>query len=77
MKSGPWYLLDNEDEVPSPALLVYRERVDENLRRMLAMAGSPDRLRPHVKTHKVPQIVRAQLAQGITKSSARRLPRRR
>jgi D-serine deaminase-like pyridoxal phosphate-dependent protein len=67
MKSGPWYLLDNEDEVPSPALLVYRERVDENLRRMLAMAGSPDRLRPHVKTHKVPQIVRAQLAQGITK----------
>ena len=67
MKSGPWYLLENEDDVPSPALLVYRDHVDENLQRMLAMAGSPERLRPHVKTHKVPQIVRAQLAQGITK----------
>ena len=68
MASGPWYQLENEeDDVPSPALLVYRERVDENLRRMLTIAGSPERLRPHVKTHKVAQIVHAQLAQRITK----------
>jgi D-threonine aldolase len=67
MQSGPWYLLENEADIPSPALLVYQQRVDENLKRMLAIAGSPDRLRPHVKTHKVPQIVHAQLAQGITK----------
>ena len=67
MKRGPWYRLENEDDVPSPSLLVYRERVDENLRRMLAIAGNPDRLRPHVKTHKIPQIVHAQLGQGITK----------
>ena len=65
--SQPWYQLSDPDSVPSPALLIYKQRVDENLRRMLAIAGSPERLRPHVKTHKVPQIVRAQIAQGVTR----------
>ena len=64
---SPWFVLANPDDVPSPALLVYRRRLDENLRRMVAMARGPDRLRPHVKTHKAPQIVEAQLAQGITR----------
>ena len=63
----PWFQLANEDEVSSPALLVYRARVDENLRRMVAVAGGVDRLRPHVKTHKLPQIVQRQLALGITR----------
>ncbi len=31
------------------------------------MAGGPDRLRPHVKTHKTREIVRLQLDAGITK----------
>jgi D-serine deaminase-like pyridoxal phosphate-dependent protein len=63
----PWYQLADEGAVNSPALLVYRDRVDDNLRRMVTVAGGVERLRPHVKTHKVPQIVRAQLAQGITR----------
>ncbi len=32
---------------------------------MLRLAGSPARLRPHVKTHKCPAIVSRQVAQGI------------
>ncbi|HXE81064.1 MAG TPA: D-TA family PLP-dependent enzyme [Vicinamibacterales bacterium] len=60
-----WFHLVDESGVASPSLLIYRERVDENLRRMVAIAGSPQRLRPHVKTHKVPQLIRAQLALGI------------
>ena len=67
MSQVPWFQLSNEGAVPSPALLVYRDRVGENLRRMVSVAGSPERLRPHVKTHKVPQIVRAQLALGVTR----------
>ncbi|RYD32422.1 MAG: D-TA family PLP-dependent enzyme [Verrucomicrobiaceae bacterium] len=63
----PLPVLENEDEVPSPALLIHWERVEENLRRMIVMAGGPERLRPHVKTHKLPQIVAWQVSQGVTK----------
>lgn len=59
--------LANEADVPSPALLVYPERVEENLRRMIARVGDLSRLRPHIKTHKLPQIVAMQAALGVTK----------
>src|SRR5439155_7209209 len=49
------------------ALLVYPDRVAENLRRMIAIAGDVARLRPHMKTHKMPEMIRLQLARGITK----------
>ena len=62
-----WFAVANEAEVPSPALLVYRERVDANLRAMLEIAGGPERLRPHIKTHKMPAMMERQLALGITK----------
>lgn len=65
-----WFRIANEDEVPSPALLLYPERIEENLRRMVARAGGASRLRPHVKTHKLPQIVKMKLAAGITKFKA-------
>jgi len=62
-----WYKITNEAEIASPALLIFRERVEENIRRMVAIAGRPERLRPHIKTHKLGPLVRTQLAQGITK----------
>ncbi|PWJ58937.1 D-serine deaminase-like pyridoxal phosphate-dependent protein [Dyadobacter jejuensis] len=62
-----WYQLQNESEVCSPGLLFYKERIIENIGRMIAMAGSPDRLIPHVKTHKTRELVLLQLEQGITK----------
>ena len=62
-----WMTLENEAEVPSPALILHWERVEENLRRMISMAGDPARLRPHIKTHKLPQIVARQIELGITK----------
>ena len=63
----PWYAIQNADEVPSPALLVYPDRVEENIRRMIALAGGVDRLRPHMKTSKIPEVVRMHLDQGITR----------
>ncbi|HWB07634.1 MAG TPA: D-TA family PLP-dependent enzyme [Pirellulales bacterium] len=65
--SQPWYAFDEAQNVSSPALLVYRDRVEENLRRMIALAGGVERLRPHVKTHKMAEIVGLKLAAGITK----------
>ncbi len=61
------YRLANASDVPSPALLVYPDRVEENVRRMIAIAGGVARLRPHVKTHKLAEVVRLQLALGIKK----------
>jgi D-serine deaminase-like pyridoxal phosphate-dependent protein len=60
-----WYVLDNAGDVPSPALIVYRARAEENIRRMVRQAGAPSRLRPHLKTTKLTQIVRAFLAEGV------------
>jgi D-serine deaminase-like pyridoxal phosphate-dependent protein len=68
--AGDWYRIANEDDVASPALLVYPERIAENIGRMIALAGGPDRLRPHVKTHKLPQVVRMLLDHGIGKFKA-------
>ena len=45
------------ERVPSPALVVYLDRVRENLRRVVALTGgAPERLRPHVKTAKIPEV---------------------
>ena len=62
-----WYRVQNVAEVPSPSLLVYPDRVAENVRRMIAVAGGAARLRPHMKTHKMPDLIRLQLGLGITK----------
>lgn len=62
-----WFAVANVDEVPSPALLVHPARVEENVRRMIRLAGGTDRLRPHMKTHKLPPLIRMQLGLGITR----------
>ncbi len=58
------------EEVPSPSLLIFPERVEENLQRMIATAGGAHRLRPHVKTHKLPQVLAMQIARGINRFKA-------
>lgn len=62
-----WYEIENVAELATPVLVVYPDRVEENLRRMIRRAGGVGRLRPHVKTHKMPDVVRRKLAFGITK----------
>lgn len=61
------YQVENTADIITPALLVFREIVAENIERMLAIAGSPERLRPHCKTHKMAAVAQMQLARGITK----------
>ena len=63
--SADWFAIGNESEVPSPALLIYLNRVESNIDLMLKMAGGPARIRPHVKTHKLGELVRIQCARGI------------
>jgi D-serine deaminase-like pyridoxal phosphate-dependent protein len=61
------YAIEDTRAVLSPGLVFYKELIARNLRECLRIAGRPDRLRPHVKTHKTREIVRLQLAAGITK----------
>ena len=65
MDPMPWYLLENSAEIPSPALLLHRDRIESNLRQMVAIAGDPLRLWPHVKTHKLPELIAWQVGLGI------------
>jgi D-serine deaminase-like pyridoxal phosphate-dependent protein len=60
-----WHIVDNVAEVPSPALLVYPDRVAQNIRRMVDIVGDVQRLRPHVKTTKMREVVQLHLDQGI------------
>ncbi len=63
----PWFRIENENEVFSPSLLVYPDRIDSNISKMAGMAGDVSKLWPHVKTHKMPEIIRMQMNQGIFK----------
>jgi len=61
------FQVTNIGEIPSPAVLLIRARIEENLRRMIGIAGSPERLRPHIKTHKIAELVRRQIELGIAR----------
>ena len=62
-----WYKLTNEASIYTPAVLVFPDRIEENIRRMITLAGSAERLRPHVKTHKMAEVIRLQVEHGISK----------
>ena len=59
-----WYAVKEVASIPSPALLVYPERIRHNIAEMLKIAGDPNRLRPHIKTHKTAEIVTRALSIG-------------
>ncbi len=61
------YALTDPDAVASPALLFYPALIRRNLLRAIDVAGGPDRLRPHVKTHKTREIARLWLELGVRK----------
>jgi D-serine deaminase-like pyridoxal phosphate-dependent protein len=62
----PWTI----DDLDTPAVLVDLDRVEANLARAQAYADAHGlRLRPHIKTHKIPALARRQMelgAVGIT-----------
>ena len=63
----PRYAVHDTSELLSPSLLIYPQLVRRNIEEMIALAGDPARLRPHVKTHKMAEIVRLAESLGIRK----------
>jgi len=54
--------------IDSPALIVYKETIIENIRKAIEIAGGNAlRLRPHVKTNKTVEICQLMMYEGITK----------
>jgi D-serine deaminase-like pyridoxal phosphate-dependent protein len=66
-KTKEWFQINNIDEIDSPALVVYPERVRENIGTLLSMIDDPERLRPHVKTHKSIEATSLLMKAGIKK----------
>ncbi|MFK7813697.1 MAG: D-TA family PLP-dependent enzyme [Maribacter sp.] len=67
MNTKNWYEVSNTSDLNSPSLLVYPERIEENIRTMVSISGSVSNLRPHIKTHKMAEIVKMQQRHGIQK----------
>jgi len=67
MNKKNWYELTDPEEIDSPALLIYKDKVESNIRTMIEIAGDGKRLVPHIKTHKMAEIVSMQLNAGISK----------
>ena len=61
------YKIEDASEIISPGLVVFRELVEENIDRMIQIAGRADRMRPHCKTHKIREVTEIELHRGITK----------
>ena len=62
-----WYCITNIDEIDSPALVIYKDRVIQNISTAISMIGDVNRLRPHVKTHKTKEAAQLMMDAGITK----------
>lgn len=62
-----WYHINNIEEIDSPVLVIYPERVRQNIANALQLIGDASRLRPHVKTHKTKEVIKLLLKAGVSK----------
>lgn len=62
-----WFTIENINEIDTPALVIYKERVQQNINRAIEMVKDVNKMRPHVKTNKIAQVCRMMMDAGITK----------
>lgn len=62
-----WYSIAGDDLPDSPALLIYPDRVKQNIDLLVSSIDDVNRLRPHIKTHKCAGVVKLCLDAGISK----------
>lgn len=65
--STTWYTISNIAGIDSPALVLYEEKIKENIRLLKQLSGNTSLLRPHVKTNKIAEVCRLMMEEGITK----------
>ena len=59
------YKVADPDALETPAMVVFEDHLKHNLATAFELAGGPQNLMPHVKTHKSAQVVRRQIEQGV------------
>ena len=59
------YRVADPDALETPAMLLYQDMVDHNIRSVCEMVGGGQNLMVHVKTHKSEAVARRQLELGI------------
>jgi D-serine deaminase-like pyridoxal phosphate-dependent protein len=62
-----WFTVNNIDQIDSPALVIYPERVRQNIKLAIEMIKDVNKLRPHVKTCKIAEVCRMMQQAGISK----------
>ena len=62
-----WFKLENTDEIITPSLVVFPKRILHNIKLMIEIAGGTESLRPHIETHKMSEIIKMQIDNGINK----------
>jgi len=67
MSEKEWYVIQDINKLDTPALVIYPERVKQNINVLKGMVDKPSRLRPHVKTYKNKEATKLMLEAGITK----------
>lgn len=65
--ANQWFEIIDINKLDSPALVVFPERVKYNIQLAIEMIGDVNRLRPHIKTNKSPDVAKMMLNAGITK----------
>jgi D-serine deaminase-like pyridoxal phosphate-dependent protein len=59
------YTFEGQQDIVSPQLVYYPAIIRENIRKMIDIAGGTARLWPHIKTHKMAEVVQMQIEAGI------------
>jgi D-threonine aldolase len=60
-----WYEVDNAANIDTPALLIYKQRLQQNIDTAISIIRDPAKLRPHIKTNKSKDVCRMLMAAGI------------
>ncbi|MEZ2442040.1 D-TA family PLP-dependent enzyme [Chitinophaga sp. RCC_12] len=62
-----WYQLTNAAQIDSPAIVIYKDRIKDNISLLKTMIDDIQRLRPHVKTSKIAEVIQLIMEEGITR----------
>jgi len=74
MKEQGWYIVNDIENLDTPVLVVYPERVKHNIGILKSMIDDVARLRPHAKTYKNKEVTLLMLESGISKFKCATIP---
>ena len=61
------YDLEDADDIASPALIYHENGIRQNVCEAIRVAGGAERLWPHVKSHKMADVIQLQMKMGISR----------